>query len=91
MTDKVFSWIKDRRSYLIQKSLYKFVNDKETLEKMKSGESIHTQVQEIIWSLSNNLVNLFKIDISMDTREFSNIAECFEMLISKSLHNQYVN
>lgn len=86
--DKVFSMIKDKKAYLIQKSMFSFINDSKLPEKIARKEDIYKLVDNEILDLSEQLVSIFNLDYKPEYNFY--IHECFESIISKSLHNTFI-
>ena len=90
MKDKIFSLIKDKKSYLIQKNLFEFINNSNLSEKIARKEDIYKLIDNEVSELGCNLSKIFNIDIEYNPEINYQISECFESLISKSLHNAFI-
>ena len=91
MKDKIFSLIKEKRSFQIQKNLFNFVHDNNLLEKISKKQNIYNIIDNEIKSLSKDFSHLFHIDIQCNCSELEIIEECFESILSKSLHNNFIS
>jgi hypothetical protein len=91
MKDKIFSLIKDKKSFQIQKSLFDFINNSNLSEKISRKEDIYKLVDNEISDLTLNLAKIYNIDVEYNSDLSLQVSECFESLISKSLHNTFIS
>ena len=90
LEENVFLLLKEKRAYQLQKKLYNFVNDRFIISKIQNKEDIVYLVDKEIQELTNEFSHTFKIDTEYEYSNMLTIQNCFESIISKSLHNNFI-